>query len=145
MSHLKAFRRKHHWGCYVHALIPTSHFFPVAPAAGSCCALAPRWVLVQDLWPWGLLSSQSLSGKPEVFFSLWFWWLLGLAEKMEREKRQESRRRSAGAPARWVKITIPFAERAIFNEKLFCQFFFFLPSSFLWVFSAISLCSCSSP
>lgn len=56
---------------------------------------------------------------------------LSFTEKMEREKQQESRRCSAGAPARWVKITIPFAERAIFNEKLFCQvFFFFCPALF---------------
>lgn len=141
MSHFKAFRRKYHWGnssCDIH-VAP----LPLLPTVGLPSALGPQQPCESCLMTCsheGFWAHGPRLGNLKLFQPPGFWWLLSLAERGgERAGWQESRRCSAGAPARWVKITIPFAEWAIFSGKLYLSEFF-LPSSSLWAFSASSSC-----
>lgn len=126
MSHFKAFSRKHHWGSSSSDIHEAP--LPRLPTVGPSSALGPRqpcesWLMTcghKGFWAHG-----PCLGNLKLFQPPGFWWLLRLAERGgERVSWQESRRYSAGAPARWVKITIPFPEWAIFNGKLVLSEFF---------------------
>lgn len=110
---LGAFKLWYPWGTSSYC---GTQFYPWAPAA--------LQVLADELQPQRLLRSWS-PGNLKLFRPPEFWWLLSLSERGgERVSWQESRWCSAGALARWVKITIIFPEWAIFNGKLFLSEFF---------------------
>lgn len=141
MSHFKAFRRKHHRASSSSDIHEAP--LPLLPTVGVPSALGPQqpcesWLMTCSHK--GFWAHSPHLGNLKLFQPPGFWWLLSLAERGgERVSWQESIRCSAGAPARWVKITIPFAEWAVFNGKLFLSEFF-CPALPCGLLSASSSC-----
>lgn len=119
MSRFKAFRRKHHQGSSSSDIHKAP--LPLLPTGrpGSALGLWQPW----ESWLMtcsreGFGAHGPHLGNLKLFQTPGFWWLLSLAERGgQGVSWQESRRCSAGPPARWLKITIPFLEQAIFEGK----------------------------
>lgn len=138
MSLFKAFRRKNRWRSTdsdTHKLLLLfllwDSILPLDPGG---------------LWPWGFFCSHSKSGKTEAFSAHSF----NDCSAYQREWRGWPGRKAAGAlldplQGEWkspsVLLNRPFSMKNCYVGF----FFFFLPISFLWDFSAVFPCSSVSP